>query len=64
MTAARALTYTDAATSVGLSKRTLQRAIDAGNLNPVYPTGSARAPRILTTELDAWVNSWPDSPRE
>jgi len=63
-TTPRALTYSAAAQSVGLSVRTLQRAIDRGDLNPVFPTGSARHPRLLAGEVDAWVNSWPDTPRE
>ena len=56
MTERIALTLREAADAVGLSERTLLRAIKAGDLVPRYPTRKAV---ILADELRAWIDAAP-----
>lgn len=54
-----AVTLDEAAAMCGVSKRTIQRAIDAGEMTPRYPH---RYPVILVSEIHDWVNALPTSP--
>lgn len=58
--AAEQIAYTldDAAAAVGLSARTLRRAINDSELVAYYVT-KARLPRIRRDDLIAWVESHP-----
>lgn len=52
-----AYTCAEAAEAVGMSAKTIQRAIAEGELIPHYRKGVS--PRILRADLEAWVASWP-----
>lgn len=54
-----AYTLTEAAQAAGVSKRTLQRALAAGDLTARYPT---RRPVVLAEDLRAWLESTPSEP--
>lgn len=49
-------TQSDAGAAVGVSERTIMRAVKAGEL-PVHYVG--RRPLILATDLRAWIESAP-----
>ena len=51
----RLLTYQEAADRIGVSVRTIRRAVDAGELP--YVRFGHRPPRIGEDDLIAWVNS-------
>lgn len=55
-----ALTLDQAAVYCGVSRRTLDRIIAAGDLTPRYPAGS---PLLLRVELDEWLENLPTEPR-
>lgn len=56
MTQKLAYTYQEAASSVGVSVRTLQRLVERGEIAVKY-IGSK--PVIRATELDAWLETLP-----
>lgn len=58
MTDKLAFSYAEAAESVGLSARTIQRAVADGELVAHYRKGSS-TPRVLRADLEAWVTGWP-----
>lgn len=60
MTARLALTRAEAAEAVGVSERTLRKAVQAGDLVERY-VGSK--PVIAVTELESWLASLPTTPR-
>lgn len=53
-----AFSYVEAADAVGLSARTIQRAVAEGELVAHYRKGST-TPRVLRKDLEAWVAGWP-----
>lgn len=55
-----ALTRAEAAASVGLSEKTIQRAVDSGDLVQHF---SGSKPLIRVTDLEAWVESLPTERR-
>jgi excisionase family DNA binding protein len=58
----RALTQDEAADAVGVSLRTIQRAVAAGELHAKnVGRGKRRAPRISVKELDRWYDALPDA---
>lgn len=56
MTEKRAYTYQEAATSVGVSVRTIQRLVERGDIAVKY-IGSK--PVIRASELDEWLETLP-----
>lgn len=56
----RALTLKAAARAAGFSVMTIRRAIVAGTMNVVWPTGIR--PRILESELRRWIEGRPRKP--
>lgn len=56
------VTYATAVELTGISLRALQRAVQAGDLVPRYPTAR---PVLLVDELRAWIRNAPcESPAE
>lgn len=53
-----AYSYDEAAYAVGMSIRSIQRAVSEGELVAHYRKGE-RTPRIKRADLEAWVDSWP-----
>lgn len=53
-----AYSYDEAAESVGISVRTVQRAVAEGELVAHYRKGST-TPRVLRKDLENWVAGWP-----
>lgn len=53
-----AYSYEEAADAVGVSKRTIQRAIAEGELVAHYRKGQT-TPRVLRKDLEGWVAGWP-----
>lgn len=58
MTEKLAYSYAEAAEAVGLSPRTIQRAVAEGELVAHYRKGST-TPRVLRKDLESWVAGWP-----
>ena len=52
-----AYNFAEAAEAVGFSVRTIQRAVQEGELVAHYRKGDT--PRIKLADLEAWVESWP-----
>jgi excisionase family DNA binding protein len=53
-----AYSYAEAAEAVGLSERTIRRAVADGELVSHIRKGQS-TPRVLHDDLVAWVESWP-----
>lgn len=53
-----AYSYDEAAAAVGVSTRTIQRAIADGEMVAHYRKGQT-TPRVLRRDLEAWVTGWP-----
>lgn len=57
MTDKVAYTFEEAAEAVGMSARTIRRAVADGELTPHFVRGSM--PRIRRADLDAWIAAAP-----
>lgn len=55
-----AYTYDEAALACGVSVDVIRRAVNKGDLIPVYPT---RRPVIQADELREWLTTQPTTPR-
>lgn len=52
-----AYNYDEAGEAVGMSRRTIERAVAEGELVAHYRNG--QTPRIFHSDLETWVESWP-----
>jgi excisionase family DNA binding protein len=58
------LRIAEAAILLGVSTRTIYRAIEAGTLKAVPAFGMKRGRRVLRSDLDAWLEQAGDTARE